>query len=398
MKICPVCQSSCSDVLEYCPNDESALVAYDLRAELRARRVDNGPSAKEAFIFLLPEEWLPHRLRRELSGAVVELRRNPRLFLAGILRGDIDPRYRRSMGLSVAVVLTGVSACFTIALLIVGFLRPATAGADQEARKAEAPSRPERERVLTMVLAARKPKPGTRHSGASGGSLPERRPSQGGGGGGNQTEEPAERGKTAVAALQPVIIPPSPTIPKMAHASLIVPATVYADPSAFPQVKMDVGDPFGREGTRAAGPGEDFGIGPGAHGGIGRNNGPGFGPGNLMGSGGNGFQRGGGITRGNAAEDEIPWASGRVSPTIVYKEKARYTEEARQNQIQGTVILRATFSADGRITDIRVVRGLPNGLTENAIQAAQRIRFQPALNNGVPITVRASLEFNFALY
>jgi TonB family protein len=82
----------------------------------------------------------------------------------------------------------------------------------------------------------------------------------------------------------------------------------------------------------------------------------------------------------------------------VYKEKARYTEEARQQQIQGTVILRATFSADGRITDIRVVRGLPNGLTENAIVAAQRIRFQPALNNGVPITVRASLEFNFTLY
>ena len=87
-----------------------------------------------------------------------------------------------------------------------------------------------------------------------------------------------------------------------------------------------------------------------------------------------------------------------MRPTIVYKEKARYTEAARQNQVQGTVVLRATFSADGRITDIRVVRGLPMGLTENAIMAAQRIRFQPAIRNGVPITVHASLEFNFALY
>jgi TonB family protein len=62
------------------------------------------------------------------------------------------------------------------------------------------------------------------------------------------------------------------------------------------------------------------------------------------------------------------------------------------------VVLSAIFTADGKVTGIRVVRGLPDGLTEKAIEAAQKIRFQPATKNGVPISVRANLEFTFNLY
>ena len=91
-------------------------------------------------------------------------------------------------------------------------------------------------------------------------------------------------------------------------------------------------------------------------------------------------------------------ADARLRPTILYREKARYTEEARQQKVQGAVVLLATFTAGGQIADIRVVRGQPFGLTEEAIQAAKRIRFQPASENGVPVTVRAHLEYNFALY
>jgi TonB family protein len=56
------------------------------------------------------------------------------------------------------------------------------------------------------------------------------------------------------------------------------------------------------------------------------------------------------------------------------------------------------FTADGRIDSIRVVRGLPDGLTEKAIEAAKRIRFQPAVKNGAPVSVRGQLEFSFNLY
>jgi len=61
-------------------------------------------------------------------------------------------------------------------------------------------------------------------------------------------------------------------------------------------------------------------------------------------------------------------------------------------------MLTVVFGADGRIRDIRTIHGLPNGLTETSIEAAQKIRFQPAFQNGKPVSVRATLEYNFALY
>jgi TonB family protein len=86
-----------------------------------------------------------------------------------------------------------------------------------------------------------------------------------------------------------------------------------------------------------------------------------------------------------------------LRPTILYREKAKYTEEARRTGVHGTVVLSVVFRTDGAITNIRVIRGLPDGLTEKAIEAARKIRFQPAVRNGAPVSVRGTLEFSFNL-
>jgi TonB family protein len=83
---------------------------------------------------------------------------------------------------------------------------------------------------------------------------------------------------------------------------------------------------------------------------------------------------------------------------ITYKEKARYTEIARMNRVVGTVALSVVFTEDGRVTDIRVVRGLADGLTRKAIEAAQKIRFQPATRDGKAQNVRGQLEFTYNLF
>jgi len=87
-----------------------------------------------------------------------------------------------------------------------------------------------------------------------------------------------------------------------------------------------------------------------------------------------------------------------LRPTILYREKAKYTETARNNGVEGTVVLQAVFHVSGSITDIRVIRELPDGLTEKAIEAAKKIRFTPAMKDGAPVSVRGSLEFTFNLY
>ena len=87
-----------------------------------------------------------------------------------------------------------------------------------------------------------------------------------------------------------------------------------------------------------------------------------------------------------------------VKVRIMSKPEPQYTEEARQNQVVGTVILRAVLTADGRVTHILIIKTLPNGLTQRAVQAAQRIKFVPAMLNGRPVSMFVQLEYNFNLY
>jgi TonB family protein len=102
----------------------------------------------------------------------------------------------------------------------------------------------------------------------------------------------------------------------------------------------------------------------------------------------------GGLADRSAIQD----VSASLKPTILYKVKASYTEDARRNRIEGEVVLNVVFAADGAIHSIRVVRGLPDGLTEKAIEAAKKTRFRPAIENGVPVSVRGDLSFTISIY
>jgi len=85
-------------------------------------------------------------------------------------------------------------------------------------------------------------------------------------------------------------------------------------------------------------------------------------------------------------------------PTILYREKAKYTEEARQARMQGTVELQVIFRSDGVIVIQRVTRYLPYGLTLTTLDAASKIKFKPAMKDGSPVSVKGPLEFIFNLY
>jgi TonB family protein len=83
---------------------------------------------------------------------------------------------------------------------------------------------------------------------------------------------------------------------------------------------------------------------------------------------------------------------------LLSKPEPTYTETARKNQISGTVILRAVLSANGQVTNIHAVSGLPDGLTERAIEAAKQVKFVPATKDGHPVSMWMELQFNFNLY
>ena len=99
----------------------------------------------------------------------------------------------------------------------------------------------------------------------------------------------------------------------------------------------------------------------------------------------------------------IPVESALVDPVYAGKEvdvKARILDSPppdlstdASNRAAGTVILRVVLAKTGRVENITVIRGLPNGLTEKCIEAAKKIRFKPAMKGGQPVSIWMQLEY-----
>ena len=83
---------------------------------------------------------------------------------------------------------------------------------------------------------------------------------------------------------------------------------------------------------------------------------------------------------------------------VVMKPEPRYTELARQNKTVGTVVVKVVFACNGTVNDIRVLKELPHGLTDQAIDALKKLKYVPAVKNGKYVSMWMQLEYNFNLY
>ena len=237
------------------------------------------------------------------------------------------------------------------------------------------------------------------NKGTGEGSGPSRQLAQGGGSGGNHTPLPPQFGKLPPPSNIQAAIPTAPPI----HTQSLPVAGMDIDPALWKDLKAPVfGDPRSAAMAESKGPGKGEGIGTNEGLGIGNGSGPGYGPGRdgNIGTGSKqlGCCGGGGGTSGDG--EGVPYRATQVEQRarLLSKPEPQYTEEARQNQVTGTVVLRAIFSSSGEVVQIRALRTLPFGLTERAIAAARRIQFVPAVKGGQPVSVSIQLEYNFNLY
>ncbi len=86
-----------------------------------------------------------------------------------------------------------------------------------------------------------------------------------------------------------------------------------------------------------------------------------------------------------------------VPPEIISKPVPVYTQEARNLRIEGEVLLEVVLEASGSLKVVRVVRGLGHGLDDNAVKAAEQIRFKPAMKDGQPADSTVVLHIIFQL-
>ena len=70
-----------------------------------------------------------------------------------------------------------------------------------------------------------------------------------------------------------------------------------------------------------------------------------------------------------------------------------YTDDAIQNKVEGKIVLQFFVCSDGRVSDITIEESLPSGLTERAIEAIRKVRFEPALLGTQPVSVITKQTF-----
>jgi len=84
-------------------------------------------------------------------------------------------------------------------------------------------------------------------------------------------------------------------------------------------------------------------------------------------------------------------------PRKIFTPAPKYTKKARKARVQGPVIVQVIIDRDGKVMDIKVLKGLSHGLTEEAVKAIRRWTFRPATFQGKPVPVFYTLTVNFRL-
>lgn len=428
MKKCIACEEEFDDKFSFCPidstplNNLAALLHHDRESNTRSddekrrfSRLPYGNLQLEYRLTLLSNDGLLTRLSTELKFCKYQLKRAWPSFRrdpVGFSKSQVTKwvsvvRDTLRTTPALASGLIAMSIVISAVLLVMLTQRP-----KQENNFAENSGKFSVEIVsLAPLVNSLKPFDAGVGSGSKGrvgladgrgeGSNANPKRSQGGGTGGQQDQLRVQKGRVPVsseiaAPISKVSVVRNPALPA---------AGTDIDPALWKALPLPVyGDPRSSSTTPSGGSGDGGGFGTHTGQGIGDGRGNGFGPGTEGNIGGGSRELGSGLRGGSSGNN--PDGSDAVLRVSMVTQRARvlskpepqYTEDARRNQIMGTVVLRVVFSKTGEVTNIRAVSSLPFGLTERAIAAARQIRFLPATRDNRPVSVHMQLEYNFNLY
>lgn len=340
--------------------------------------------------------------KNELRRAWTDLKTNPREFKTQTLRDFFErSRALRRAIPATSIALVVIVIAITVVLLVDHRKAGATATTEDKAGSEEVvmldlKQQPDSRRDAGIGKNGKGRVGFQKDKGEGSGATPNL--ARGGGGGGDREPTPPQVGKLPPPSPIQAAIPKAPPVnpPSLPVAGIVI------DPALWQDVKAPVyGDPRSKSEAPSKGPGEGGGIGTNKGTGIGEGDGPGVGPGERGNIGGGTNQPGGRGSGGGAdCSQPHPCAGSQVEQRarLLSKPEPQYTEEARRNQVTGTVTLRVVFSSMGEVTQIRALNSLPYGLTERAIAAARQIKFVPAVKGGRAVSVYMQLEYNFNLY
>lgn len=98
-------------------------------------------------------------------------------------------------------------------------------------------------------------------------------------------------------------------------------------------------------------------------------------------------------TQPSSVEPRLP--KGFSPPRLLERIEPRFPEQARAEGAAGAVLVQIVIERDGTVREAAVARGAGHGFDEAALEAAHRLRFAPATQDGVPISVQLNYEIRF---
>jgi protein TonB len=82
---------------------------------------------------------------------------------------------------------------------------------------------------------------------------------------------------------------------------------------------------------------------------------------------------------------------------LIHKVPPEYPESAKQNDMQGTVLLRAVIDKDGKIAELKPISG-PEELIPATVSAVQQWQYKPYLLSGKPAEVETDIAVTFTYH
>ncbi len=92
----------------------------------------------------------------------------------------------------------------------------------------------------------------------------------------------------------------------------------------------------------------------------------------------------------------VPPGGADTQPEVISEVKGTYPEEAKKNEIEGTVLLKLTIDENGNVTEVKVIKGLGYGLDEASVAAIRKFKFKPATKDGENVVY--SITYNYSWY
>jgi TonB family protein len=103
-------------------------------------------------------------------------------------------------------------------------------------------------------------------------------------------------------------------------------------------------------------------------------------------------------TRKSVAAEPAIRAGGRVEPTkALQPPRPAYPPGAAARGLEGSVVLFATIKTDGSVAEAIVLKSPDQELTDEAMRAVRKCRYQPMKLNGQPVETQMAIVFNFRL-